>query len=77
MSFDIDESALDKIFGRHGTMTKCKLVMKDGRSRGIAFVEYENAESAAKAIKAENGSTHAGREISVELSGKKPEGNDR
>lgn len=42
-------------------MTKCKLVEKDGRSRGIAFVEYENAASALKAIESEDGSTHAGR----------------
>lgn len=56
-------------------MTKCKLIMKDGRSRGIAFVEYDNAESAKKAVNAENGSSHAGREISVEFSGnKKPDG---
>jgi len=64
---------LREIFGAYGEMTKCKLVQKDGRSRGIAFVEYESAASALKAIKSENGVSHAGRQISVELSGKKPE----
>jgi RNA recognition motif-containing protein len=46
LSYDIDEDALGDIFGKYGKMTKCKLVQKDGRSRGIGFVEYENAESA-------------------------------
>lgn len=55
-------------------MTKCKLLHLNGKSRGIAFVEYENSESAQKAISAENGSSHKGREIKVELSGKKSEG---
>lgn len=55
-------------------MTKCKLVQQNGRSRGIAFVEYENAESARKAIASENGSSHMGRQITVDLSGKKPDG---
>jgi len=53
-------------------MTKCKLVMAGDRSRGIAFVEYDNHESAAKAVQGENGQTHCGREITVEFSGQKP-----
>lgn len=54
-------------------MTKCKLIMKNGRSNGIAFVEYDNNESAQKAVDAENGNTHMGRQISVEFSGNKPQ----
>lgn len=61
LSFDIDEEALGEIFGKYGTMTKCKLVQQNGRSRGIAFVEYENADSARKAISSENNSSHMGR----------------
>lgn len=72
LSYDVDEEALEKIFGKHGTMSKCKLLMSNGRSRGIAFVQYENIESAKKAIKAENGASHMGREISVEFAGQKP-----
>jgi nucleolin len=74
LSYDVDEEALEKIFGKHGTMSKCKLLSSNGRSRGIAFVQYENIESAKKAIKAENGATHMGREISVEFAGQKPAG---
>ena len=57
-------------------MTKCKLVMQNGRSRGIAFIEYENASSAKKAIDSENGATHMGREITVDFSGNKPSAPD-
>jgi len=76
LSYDVDEEALEKIFGKYGTMSKCKLLVSNGRSRGIAFVQYENIESANKAIKAENGATHMGREISVEFAGQKKEGGD-
>lgn len=58
LSYDVDDDALSTIFGKYGTMTKCKLVQQNGRSRGIAFVEYENASSARKAIEGENGSSH-------------------
>ena len=63
---------LAKIFGKYGKMTKCKLVQQNGRSRGIAFVEYESASAAKKALEAENGQSHAGRDITVDFSGNKP-----
>lgn len=63
---------LSEIFGQYGTMTKCKLLMSNGRSRGIAFVEYESADQAQAAVDNENGNTHAGRAIAVEVSGNKP-----
>lgn len=71
LSYDIDQEALEDIFGKHGTMTKCKLIMAGGRSRGIAFVEYESEQNAQKAINAENDANHAGRQIQVEFSGNK------
>ena len=46
LSYDIDQDALEDIFGKHGKMSKCKLIMAGGRSRGIAFVEYEDAADA-------------------------------
>ena len=74
LSFDVDENMLYEIFSKYGTLTKTKLIQKDGRSRGIAFVEYENHADAAKALAAENGNSHCGREIQVEFSGNKPAG---
>jgi len=75
LSFDVDENMLSEIFGQYGTMTKCKLLMANGRSRGIAFVEYETHDQAKAAMEAENGNTHCGRQIGVELSGNKPQQN--
>merc|ERR1711957_838816 len=72
LSFDVDENMLSGIFGVYGTMTKCKLLTANGRSRGIAFVEYESHAEAKAAMDAENGATHCGRQIGVELSGNKP-----
>jgi len=72
LSFDVDANALAEIFGKYGTMTKCKLVEAGGRSRGIAFIEYDNHDSAAAALAGENGAEHMGRQITVEFSGNKP-----
>ena len=30
LSYGVDENMLRSIFGKYGSMTKCKLVMKDG-----------------------------------------------
>lgn len=53
-------------------MTKCKLVEKDGQSKGIAFVEYSKPADAAKALAESNGIDLHGRNIIVEYSGQKP-----
>lgn len=61
-------------------MSKCKLIQQNGRSRGIAFVEYEKASDAKKAKEAEDGQNHMGRDITVDYSGNKPQapaGGDR
>lgn len=55
LSFDVDDAALSKIFGKYGNMTKCKLITANGRSKGIAFVEYDNSSSAQAAVDGENG----------------------
>ena len=72
LSFDVDANMLAEIFGKYGTMTKCKLVEANGHSRGIAFIEYDNHASAAAAVAGENENTHCGRQITVEFSGNKP-----
>jgi len=59
-------------FAKHGNLIKVKLIMSGGQSKGIAFVEYDTHESAAKAVAAENGADIFGRTIGVEFSGDKP-----
>lgn len=77
LSFQVDENALNDHFGAFGEMTKCKLIMSNGQSKGIAFVEYTNAADAAKALAASNGLDLMGRSITVEFSQKKEAGADR
>lgn len=59
-------------FSKYGNLTKVKLIMSQGQSKGIAFVEYDTHESAAKALAAENGNDLLGRTMSIEFSGDKP-----
>ena len=40
-----------------------------GRSKGLAFIEFEKAKEAAKALASENGNDLEGREIRVDYSG--------
>lgn len=72
LSSNVDENMLLEIFSKYGTTSKCKLVMKDGQSQG--FIEYEKHSEAAKALAAENGANHFGRDISVEYSDTEYEG---
>lgn len=69
LSFNVDENMLHQHFGKYGTLTKVKLIMAGGRSKGIAFVEYSEHKQAYKALKAENGNALDGREMWVEFSG--------
>jgi nucleolin len=69
LSFQVDENALNDHFSQFGEMTKCKLIMSNGQSKGIAFVEYTTAADAAKALAQSNGIDLHGRNITVEYSG--------
>lgn len=72
LSYDVDEDTLRNHFGQHGNLVKVKMIMSNGQFKGIAFVEYDTHESAAKAIAAENGNDLCGRTMGVEYSGGKP-----
>ena len=54
-------------------MTKVKLIMSQGRSKGIGFVEFAKRADAKKALAESNGCWLDNRQISVEFSGQKPE----
>lgn len=61
-----DESLFD-IFRQYGEITSCK-IMKDHftqKSRGFAFVTYENKESAQKALDELNFKLIEGRELRI------------
>ena len=63
-----------------GKLTKVKLVYHNSRSKGKAFIEYAEQESANAAVAQLNGKDLDGRELHVEYQGLKPfvpEQNDR
>lgn len=75
LDFGTDENGLRNHFEQFGELTKCKLIMKQGRSAGIAFIEYTNSGDAAKAQSESNQCTLDGRQIWVDFSGQsRPQG---
>lgn len=69
LSYNVTESQLRDIFSEHGEISDLKLITDrdSGRSRGIAFVEYESKENAEDAIKALNEKEFDGRNIQVNI----------
>ncbi|CAA2971328.1 polyadenylate-binding 2-like [Olea europaea subsp. europaea] len=65
---------LKKIFGEHGTITSA-VVMRDadGKSKGFGFVNFENADDAAKAVEALDGKKFDEKEWYVGKAQKKSE----
>ncbi|CAH2052150.1 unnamed protein product, partial [Iphiclides podalirius] len=61
--------ALAELFQKHGALRDVRIVThKDGKPKGLAYIEYEDEKSAAEALKATNGMQMGGREIHVALS---------
>ncbi|UCF47921.1 MAG: RNA-binding protein [Myxococcales bacterium] len=61
------EKDLEDLFGRHGVVDSVKFTVdrQTGRRRGFAFVEMEEANAAAKAIRALDGSELGDRKLEV------------
>lgn len=62
-----DDQALADLFIQAGPIVSAR-VMRDrmtGRSRGFGFVEFESADSAAKAVEMFNGYEYEGRALTV------------
>jgi RNA recognition motif-containing protein len=67
LSFSLTEDQLKEIFAPFGEIVSFNLVMDkfSGRSKGFGFVEYDNEESAQKALQSLDGSEQDGRNIAV------------
>ena len=67
LSYDADDDDLRDAFSPHGEVESASVLTDrySGRSRGFGFVEMPNAEEAAAAIAALNGSDHMGRALTV------------
>ena len=70
------EAELRTLFEPHGAIEQVSIVTDrdTGRSRGFAFVEMTDDESAGKAMEALNGTNLGGRNLTVNEARPKPEG---
>nr|KAF6394752.1 hypothetical protein HJG63_016504 [Rousettus aegyptiacus] len=72
LNIDTNEKALEAVFGKYGPVIEV-LLMKDretNRSRGFAFITFENPEDAKDATKDMNGKSLDGKPIKVEQANK-------
>ncbi len=76
LSWNLKDQDLSNLFAAHGEVTSAKIVTDKftNRSKGFGFVEMPNDDQAQAAIAALNGTEVDGRNIVVNESRPKPEG---
>jgi len=67
LSYQVDSSELEQLFGAHGTVVSAQIIndRDTGRSKGFGFVEMGTDEEAQAAIAGLNGQQHNGRALTV------------
>jgi len=67
LSYSVDSSELEGLFGAHGQVVSAQIIndRDTGRSKGFGFVEMANDAEAEAAIAALNGHEHSGRALTV------------
>src|SRR4051794_15412117 len=67
LSYNVDGSELEQLFGQHGQVVSAQIIndRDTGRSKGFGFVEMANDAEADAAIAALNGQEHGGRALTV------------
>lgn len=67
LSYNVDSSVLEQLFGAHGTVESAQVIADrdTGRSKGFGFVEMSSDAEAQAAIAALNGQDHGGRSLTV------------
>jgi RNA recognition motif-containing protein len=67
LSYSVDSSELETLFGAHGTVQSAEVISDrmTGRSKGFGFVEMSTDEEAQAAIAALNGQDNNGRALTV------------
>jgi len=67
LSYSVDSSTLEQLFGAHGTVVSAQIISDrdTGRSKGFGFVEMSSDDEATAAIAALNGQEHEGRALTV------------
>ena len=79
LSWGVNDDSLKAAFAEFGEIASAQVAIDrmTGRSRGFAFVEFTNAEDAAKAVEGLNGRELDGRELRVNIAMPKTEGAPR
>ena len=79
LSWGTTEDSLRQAFGSFGEITEAKVITdrETGRSRGFGFVAFTTEEAAKEAIEKMNGAVVDGRQIRVNASEARPEGESR
>jgi cold-inducible RNA-binding protein len=74
LPFDVDDWELQEMFEAYGIVASAKVITdrETGKSRGFGFVEFPADAEAEAAIKALNGGSLEGRELTVKLAEDKP-----
>lgn len=74
ISWNTDDTGLKRAFEKYGTVREAKVITdrETGRSRGFAFVTFEQDADAASAISGMDGTSLDGREIRVNAAEDKP-----
>ena len=67
LSYDVDSSELQEMFGQYGSVTSAEVIADrdTGRSKGFGFVQMGSEEEAQAAIEGLNGKEHGGRALTV------------
>jgi len=67
LSYTVDSSELEQLFGAHGQVVSAQIIndRDTGRSKGFGFVEMSSDQEATAAVAALNGQQHNGRAITV------------
>ncbi|KAL2634598.1 hypothetical protein R1flu_006077 [Riccia fluitans] len=78
LSWGVNDSDLDELFNRHGSVQEARVVRDrdTGRSKGFGFVTFSKQEDALQAIQALHGAEFDGRILRVNPAGDKPERRD-
>jgi len=76
LSYTVDGSALQELFGQYGTVVSAQVIndRETGRSKGFGFVEMSTDEEAQAAIAALNGQQHNGRALTINEAKPREEG---
>ncbi len=79
LSYSTGQDELESLFAEAGNVKDCQLVLDrfTGKSRGFAFVEMADQESATKAVEMINGRDVDGRSLVVNEARPRTERNDR